>query len=110
MARELRHEMTPTEKHFWYFVRRRKYPGYRFRRQQIIDGFIVDFYCSKLNVVIELDGPVHAGQEDYDEARDEVLKRRGLQVLRFSNDEVMRGVEGVVRKIFDACKRPLQVS
>ena len=61
LARHLRQEMTPAEMKLWSLIRRRQINGCRFRRQQIIAGFIVDFYCPELALVIEIDGDVHVG-------------------------------------------------
>ena len=68
-------------------------------RQQVIDGFIADFYCAKLRIVVEIDGGVHEQQKDYDRLRDEILQRRQLRVLRFSNEEVISDIHGVLDKI-----------
>ena len=65
-AKELRHEMTPAEKLLWEQVRAKKL-GVRFRRQQVIQGFIVDFYCHKAALVVEVDGDVHDLQKDKDD-------------------------------------------
>lgn len=99
-AKKLRREMTRAERHFWNYVRRRRFPGYRFRRQQVLDGFILDFYCSKLKVGIEIDGPIHDTQKDYDRYRKSILQKRGIRILRFRNEEVLRDVGAVINKIF----------
>ena len=99
-AKKLRKTMTPAEKVFWRYVRNRKYPHAHFRRQQIIDGFIVDFYCSKLKVVVEIDGAVHRGRESYDAERDRILERHDIIVLRVSNSEVLQNIENVMKRIF----------
>ena len=87
-ARELRNVMTPTEAMLWERLRDNRLTGFHFRRQQVIDGFIVDFYCHAAKLVIEVDGPIHEDQREYDAARDKVLVRRGLQVMRVSNDAI----------------------
>jgi very-short-patch-repair endonuclease len=99
-AKELRREMTPDEKILWQELRANKL-GVHFRRQQIIAGFIVDFYCHQANLVIEVDGSVHAGQEqkENDAERDKVLKEMGLRVIRFKNYEVENNLTIVVEKI-----------
>ena len=73
--------------------------GVRFRRQQVIQGFIVDFYCHKSALVIEVDGDIHDLQKEEDERREKVLSEMGLKIVRFRNDEVMRGLLNVVEKI-----------
>jgi very-short-patch-repair endonuclease len=97
-AKELRREMTPAEKLLWQEVRANKL-GVHFRRQQVIQGFIVDFYCHKSALVVEVDGDVHDLQKEEDERREKVLSALGLRVVRFRNDEVMRGLSAVVGRI-----------
>ena len=79
-AKELRRDMTPAEKILWQELRGNKL-GVHFRRQQVIAGFIVDFYCHKADLVIELDGSVHEGdeQKESDVERDKVLSGMGLR-------------------------------
>ena len=100
-AKELRREMTPTEKILWEELRANKL-GVHFRRQQVIQGFIVDFYCHKAGLVIEVDGDVHDLQKEEDERREKVLSELGLQIIRFKNDEVIRSLLVVVGKIKEA--------
>ncbi|MEP7135648.1 MAG: DUF559 domain-containing protein [Chloroflexota bacterium] len=97
-AKELRREMTPAEKLLWQEVRAKKL-GVRFRRQQIIQGFIVDFYCHKAALVVEVDGDVHDLQQEEDAKREAALSALGLRVVRFRNDEVVRNVSAVVGKM-----------
>ena len=87
-ARELRREMTPHERKLWYLFLR-KYPV-KIYKQKILDRYIVDFYCPKARIVIELDGWQHyeESEKDKDLVRDERLKELGLRVLRFSNREI----------------------
>jgi len=100
-ARELRQEMTPEELCLWNRVRANRLGGWHFRRQQIIDGFIVDFYCHKAALVIEVDGPIHRKQKSDDAERDKVLSDRGLHILHFSNQTVMNNLNQVVKTILD---------
>ncbi len=95
-AKELRREMTPAEKILWQEVRAKKL-GVRFRRQQVIAGFIVDFYCHKAALVVEVDGDIHDLQKDEDERRERVLTKMGLRVIRFGNDEVVRELSPTLR-------------
>ena len=91
--------MTKEEAHLWYqFLCR--YP-LRFRRQYIIGSYIADFYCHKAKLVVELDGAQHYSSEEiaYDKKRTEFMNRQGLQVLRFSNLDVMRRFSGVCEQI-----------
>ena len=87
-ARVLRADATPTEKELWTILRGGKL-GARFRRQQPVGPFIVDFYCAAAGLVIELDGVGHDDQVAYDARRTAWLAERGLTVLRFANAEVL---------------------
>ena len=97
-AKELRREMTPAEKLLWHQVRAKKL-GVRFRRQQVIQGFIVDFYCHKASPVVEVDGDIHDLQEEEDARREKVLGELGLRIVRFRNDEVVGNLSVVVGEI-----------
>jgi very-short-patch-repair endonuclease len=96
-ARELRKNQTPAERKLW-FEYLRKY-NYRVLRQRPIDQYIVDFYCDRLHLVIEVDGSDHFTEkgEAYDQQRTEILIGYGLTVLRFSNRDVLDHFEGVCR-------------
>ena len=97
-AKELRREMTPAEKLLWQQIRANKL-GVRFRRQQVIQGFIVDFYCHQAGLVIEVDGDIHDLQKEEDERRERVMSEMGLRVVRFGNDDVVKSLSAVVGKI-----------
>ena len=99
-AKELRHDMTPAEKILWQELRGNKI-GVHFRRQQVIAGFIVDFYCHKADLVIELDGSVHERdeQKESDAERDKALGEMGLRVFRLKNEDVIGNSRGVLEKI-----------
>lgn len=75
--------------------------GVHFRRQQVIEGFIVDFYCHKVGLVIELDGSVHdeVEQKESDIERDKALNDMGLRVVRVKNEEVTKNLSYVIEKI-----------
>lgn len=103
-AKQLRREMTPAERKLWQRLRANRLEGFHFRRQQIIDGYIVDFYCHAVGLVIEIDGGIHLEQEAYDRERDAHLTRRGLNVLRFFNTEVEREMDSVLAMILHACQ------
>ena len=103
-AKELRRNQTPEEKILWQALRRNQLEGRHFRRQQVIDGFIVDFYCHSVGLVVELDGGIHDQQSDYDRERDEVLARRGIRVFRIRNAEIRRDLSAVLEKIAVECR------
>jgi very-short-patch-repair endonuclease len=98
-ARELRKNMTPTERKLWFNFLRNF--SRRVCRQKPIDNYIVDFYYPSLKLVIELDGSSHATHEgkEYDRERDDILKSYGLQTLRFTNHDVMNRFEKVCLRI-----------
>jgi very-short-patch-repair endonuclease len=97
-AKELRRDMTPAEKILWQELRGNKL-GVHFRRQQVVAGFIVDFYCHKAALVIEVDGDIHDLQQEEDARREKVMSEMGLRVVRFGNEEVMKNLSAVVGKI-----------
>jgi very-short-patch-repair endonuclease len=103
-ARQLRREMTPTERALWTQLRDHRMCGLHFRRQQVIDGFIVDFYCHAARLIIETDGGIHTQQAEYDVERDRAIAARGLQILRFTNDEVRYQLHTVLERIAAACE------
>ncbi|HEU0073427.1 MAG TPA: endonuclease domain-containing protein [Dehalococcoidia bacterium] len=98
-ARDNRAKPTVAEAMLWARLRHRGLEGSRFRRQHAIGRFIVDFYCSEANLVVEVDGPIHRYQEAEDTEREAELEGRGLRVIRFSNDEVMTDMAAVLRRI-----------
>ena len=108
LARELRRRMTPTETILWEALRGRRLGGLRFRRQQVVDGFIVDFYCDAARLVIEVDGEVHQDQQGHDAARDQILAEQGLRTVRFTNDEVEQSLNRVLDQIVVLASRDSQ--
>jgi very-short-patch-repair endonuclease len=103
-AKDLRREMTPEEKTLWAQLRGNRLQSLHFRRQQVIDGFIVDFYCHAAGLSVEVDGGVHDDRQAYDAERDRVLMQRSIRVLRIQNEEVRRNLTGVLESIATACK------
>jgi len=104
-ARSLRKQMTKEEAHLWYQFLCRYKP--RFHRQYVIGNYIADFYCHQAKIVVELDGSQHCdpGKIEYDQERTEYLRSQGLEVLRFSNLDVMRQFRSVCEAIDMAVKR-----
>jgi very-short-patch-repair endonuclease len=97
----LRANTTPAEDALWKKINRSQLYDLRFKRQHPIGKFIVDFYCSKLSLVIEVDGDVHDLPDvaERDEGREIELKKYGLRVLRFTNEEVLNNIDSVVESI-----------
>ena len=109
-ARTLRKNMTKEERHLWYdFLKR--YPV-RFLRQKVIDNYIVDFYCHRARLIIELDGSQHYEEKGLleDKIRTERIEKRNLTVMRIPNNEVNRNFEGVCQYIDIAVKESLRQS
>ncbi|MCL6752086.1 endonuclease domain-containing protein [Nostoc sp. CCCryo 231-06] len=104
-AKELRQQMTPEEKILWQHLRANRLNGLHFRRQQIINGFIADFYCHATALVIEVDGKIHEQQAEYDAERGKVLSARGLRLLRIKNEEVRHELDKVLMRISTACSQ-----
>ena len=73
--------------------------GVHFRRQQVVAGFIVDFYCHKAGLVIEVDGDIHDLQQEEDARREKVFSEMGLRIVRFRSDEVEKELAGVVSRV-----------
>ena len=98
-AREHRREPTPAEERLWEAVRDQQVRGLQIRRQHPVGPFILDFYCPKKKLCIELDGSVHDGREMMDEARTEALGTLKIRVIRFRNEEVMNDLPFVLQRI-----------
>ena len=100
-AKELRKNETDAEKILWGKLRANQIKGLKFRRQHPINLYIVDFYCHKLRLIIEIDGDYHALMEQVskDIARTEALSLMGLEVIRFKNDEVLNDIDSVLLRI-----------
>ncbi len=103
-AKKLRREMTPAEKILWRELRTNKLNGLHFRRQQIVFGYFADFYCHQHSLIVEADGGVHEIQRDYDADREAYLIAHGLQIIRFTNEEINKDLKGVLQKIVEACR------
>jgi very-short-patch-repair endonuclease len=97
-AKELRRDMTCAEKILWQELRANRL-GVHFRRQQIIAGFIVDFYCHKAALVVEVDGNIHDLQKEEDARREKVLSEMGLTIVCFRNEDVIQALPTVVERI-----------
>ena len=100
-AEKLRENMTEAELVLWEYLKQKKFHGLKFRRQHPIQTYIADFYCHKCRLIIELDGEYHLSQDqvEYDTERTEVLNFTDVNVLRFTNDEVMNNINKVLLEI-----------
>lgn len=98
-ARELRKQGVLSEVLLWNQLKGRKLLGYQFMRQKPIGAYIVDFYCSRLGLVIEIDGESHADKFDYDIRRQQYIESMGMTVLRFNDTEVKKDIDNVMMAI-----------
>ncbi len=103
-ARRLRQDQTLAEKTLWNLVRNRRLGGFRFLRQHPIDRYFADFVCEAAKLIVELDGAVHEGREEYDARRTEVLERFGYVVLRLRNERVLADPGGTADDILAALR------
>ena len=104
-AKELRKNATFSERLLWKRLRGRQLLGYQFMRQKPIDNFIVDFYCNKLHLVIEIDGQTHNGKVDYDKEREKRLKVMGLTVIRFDGYYIINHLEDALEYLILEIKK-----
>ncbi|HYW11976.1 MAG TPA: endonuclease domain-containing protein [Longimicrobium sp.] len=98
-AQAMRREPTAAEAALWGALQKKQVAGLKFRRQHPVGRFVLDFYCASLRLVVEVDGGIHDAQQDRDAARTEALETHGYRVLRFRNEEVLRNLDDVVRRI-----------
>ncbi|MDD5457568.1 MAG: endonuclease domain-containing protein [Candidatus Margulisbacteria bacterium] len=113
-VRYLRKKQTKTEAILWSELRNRKLAGYRFIRQYPItfnfNGksklFIADFYCAKSKLIIEVDGQIHDNQKEYDEFRTFIINTKGINVVRFNNEDIQNNLKNVLIKISTLLEGP----
>jgi very-short-patch-repair endonuclease len=100
-AKSLRNNMTLAEILLWSKLRMKQVDGYKFRRQQIIFDYVVDFYCHELKLIIEVDGEIHlsSDQSKKDKSRDKILTLNGYNVFRLSNYDIEANLDSSVIKI-----------
>jgi very-short-patch-repair endonuclease len=109
-AQQLRKESTPEEIKVWEVLRNRKYKGLKFRRQHVIEGFVVDFYCHDLRLAIEIDGKVHIKQKEYDELRQYLIEGNKIKFIRITNEEINIDVSILLHQIEKFLAPPLPSS
>ncbi len=101
-ARNLRRNMTDAERLLWRYLRDRQLHRWKFRRQHLIEPFIVDFVCLEQKLIIEIDGGQHALNEEADRKRSNNLIRHGYKIVRFWNNEVLKNIDSVLEVILSA--------
>ena len=102
-ARTMRKELTPAELKLWNALRGDQLLGLRFRRQHRVGSYFADFFCHAARLVVEVDGDSHDERREYDEKRTQWISMRGLRVIRFTNDEVLKNIDGVLQTIAECC-------
>ncbi|MCX5641731.1 MAG: DUF559 domain-containing protein [Candidatus Omnitrophica bacterium] len=105
-ARKLRNNPTEVEKKMWIYLQRKQLDGLKFRRQQPIGRYIVDFVNFEKRIIVEVDGGQHALNKRQDEERDACFRNQDFKVLRFWDNEVLENPEGVMGIIRNACVPP----
>ncbi|MDH6357858.1 DUF559 domain-containing protein [Parabacteroides sp. PF5-9] len=102
----LRQHATPAEKGLWKLLKNHQFEGLKFRRQQSIGKYIIDFYCPEIRLAIELDGQVHVGNEEYDEQRAIFIKEKmNIYILRYENKIVFEHPKWILDDISEYRKR-----
>jgi very-short-patch-repair endonuclease len=111
-AEQLRDNMTDAENHLWWKIKMKQVEGLFFYRQKPIGEYIVDFYCPKAKLIIEIDGSHHfiGDTIEYDRIRDEYLSNLGLRVVRFTNNDVLQNMKGVLEKIGEEISTKIPLS
>ncbi len=100
-AREMRKNPTEAEQLLWRALRGRNLSNLKFRRQQPMKGYILDFYCEAARLGVEADGEIHLGeqQKKYDQERTEYLAEYGIKIIRFTNDQIIKAMTEVLMSI-----------
>ena len=100
-SQKLCHNQTQAENRLWFFLRANRLSFLKFRRQQVIENFIVDFYCAKYKLIIEIDGDEHFTEEHkiYDNERSKILSVKGYKILRYTNREIANWIDTVLEDI-----------
>jgi very-short-patch-repair endonuclease len=104
-AKALRSNPTEAERILWQYLRLRQLGGHKFRRQQLLGNYIVDFVCLERRLVVEVDGGQHVAQVAYDGQHTTWIEAQGFRVLRFWDHEVMQNIDAVKEAIWQALTR-----
>lgn len=107
LSRKNRKRATKSENRLWYEFLCKRPLGFKFLRQKPIGRFIADFYCSKVLLIIEIDGGSHTGRKNYDCGRDLMMEQRGIKTIRFSNTRIVEDLENVKLEIENVLKASL---
>ncbi len=97
--KKLRNNSTKAELFLWKYLQKSQFEGLKFRRQHSIDRYILDFYCPKLKISIELDGEIHNLTKDYDKLRTQFLYSYWITEIRFTNNEILENIDITLEKL-----------
>ena len=103
-ARILRKDQTKAEKIIWELLRNRKFMDLKFRRQHVIEGFVLDFYCHELRLGLEIDGSVHLKKKEYDALRQNIIESEGITIIRIANNEITKDKKSILVKLKKSCQ------
>jgi very-short-patch-repair endonuclease len=96
--KQLRNQANESEQIMWTKLRKSQL-GFKFTRQYSVDGYVMDFYCPKLRIGIEIDGGIHRSKLEYDAYRDKYIKSYDIKVIKFSDQEVINNIDVVIKKL-----------
>ena len=101
IAREFKHKPTIAENKLWKLIKEKQILDYKFRRQYVIAGYILDFYCPALKQGIEVDGSIHDIKEnkDYDITREDIIKQHNINIIRITNAEIENNILTVLKRL-----------
>jgi very-short-patch-repair endonuclease len=110
LRRYLRKNLSKSEVILWSKLKNRQMHGERFLRQYSVDQYIIDFYCAKLKLAIEVDGDSHfiSGAKDYDKQRQDHIENYGISFVRFTNADICENIDGVCQIIYDEIEKRLK--
>ena len=108
LARAMRTVPTEAEGALWRALRERQLDGWKFRRQHVIAGYIVDFYCAELWLAVEVDGPIHNERRAEDQTRDADLARLGVRIVRLGNDVALNQLDVATAHLARVCEEIAQ--
>ena len=109
-AKNMRNNPAPAEAILWLYLRKSGLNGLKFRRQQPVGKYVVDFLCCSKKIIIELDGGQHSESQEYDKIRDEFLVQEGYKVIRIWNNQIFDNIEGVMEYINTFIESPTRKS
>lgn len=99
LAREFRKNPTKSEKIMWGVLRNRQFLNFKFRRQFLIDGYLVDFFCHELRLAIEIDGEIHLQQLDADQERQRIIENSKIRFLRIKSNDIENNLNAITKKL-----------